>query len=87
MPYFGIFAEITTHHPPFTFHREPRGAFPGQSPFRYRLNSRLLVAQICESMEMEGGSVVHGVAKGCGDHFYTMNEDGLTLVYRETRSR
>jgi hypothetical protein len=84
MPYFGVDAEFSTNHPPFSFHSEPgeNGAY-NHLPFRYRLNSRLLTARICEGAESAGGSIAYSVPIGCGDHFYVMGENGLTLVYRE----
>lgn len=74
MPYFGVFAERPGQYPPKSFHR-----FPLKSPLVYRLNSRLLIADIC------GGSVVDGRivgpnASGCDTQYYLMDEDGLKLI-------
>ncbi|MGD1095259.1 MAG: hypothetical protein ABSB35_25115 [Bryobacteraceae bacterium] len=83
LPYFGVFSEFAIQHPTRSFHGDKGGRFAQyESPFSYRLNSRLLIARVCERLEIEGGSVINSVPKGCGDHFYTMDEDGLKLVYR-----
>jgi hypothetical protein len=82
MPHFGIFAEFTTEHPPFSFHSAEGSRFdPSQSPFEYRVNSSLLIAKVCDGSEASGGSVIVFNVKGCGDHFYRMGEDGLKLAY------
>jgi hypothetical protein len=80
MSYFGVFAETTTHRPPFSFHNTHT-----QLPLEYRLNSRLLVAKICEDSDVQGGSVLLFGAKGCGPHYYLMGEDGLSLIHRAVR--
>jgi hypothetical protein len=77
LPYFGVFAETLAPHPPFSFHNVQAG-----SPLEYRLNSRLLIAKICERIEVEGGSVPLFHPKGCGPHYYLIDEDGLNLIYR-----
>ncbi len=75
MPYFGVFSETPTHHPPFSLHQTQL-----QSPFEYRLNSRLLVAHICEAMSVTTGSVQIPEPRGCGSHFYVMAKNGLSLI-------
>ena len=47
-------------------------AFPMTPPLAYRLNSRLLVANICE----------YRSAHNCGAHYFVMGDDGLKLVFR-----
>jgi hypothetical protein len=79
-PYFGMIIKSLMPHPPSSFH-----GFPFQSPIRYRLNSRLLIVNICEGLHMEEiGSVSIGVSDGCGDHYYLMEEDGLKFLYRNS---
>jgi hypothetical protein len=80
LPYFGVFAERPAHYPPLSFHD-----FPLKSPFAYRLNSRLLIADICERSVLAGGSVVAPMAEGCGAHYYLMGDYGLTLIHRIVR--
>lgn len=83
MPYFGVHSQETTHHPPFSFHGGPEGEYaPFLFPFEYRLNSRLLVARVCEGNDVQGGSQVQVVPRGCGPHFYLMEEGGLKLIDR-----
>jgi len=77
LPYFGVFAEQGGLYPPHSFHN-----FPLRSHLAYRLNSRLLVADICERMVVEGGSIIDFRAVGCGAHYYLMGGDGLTLIRR-----
>jgi hypothetical protein len=76
MPYFWVFSETLTHHPPFSFHRSRL-----QSPFQYRLDSRLLIASVCEGIVVHGGSVTLIGRRGCGLHFYVMEENGLSLIH------
>jgi hypothetical protein len=80
LPYFGVFAERPAHYPPLSFHD-----FPLKSPIAYRLNSRLLIADICERSVLAGGSVVAPMAEGCGAHYYLMGDYGLTLILRLVR--
>jgi hypothetical protein len=74
---FNIFAAVGAQHPPYSFH----GA-EAQSPFDYRLTSRLLVANVCEGFRPWGGSVTGFEKTGCGPHFYVMEKRGLRLIYR-----
>jgi len=80
LPYFGVFVERPGRYPAFSFHN-----FPLKSPLAYRLNSRLLIADICERSGFVGGSVVAPMAEGCGAHYYLMDDDGLTLIHRIVR--
>ena len=77
MPYFGVFSETAALHPPSSFHNVPT-----RPPFEYRLDSRLLIAKICEGTQVHGGSIVSVERKGCGPHFYVMDEEGLKLIHR-----
>jgi hypothetical protein len=77
LPYFGVFAEQGGLYPPHSFHN-----FPLRSHLAYRLNSRLLVADICERMVVEGGSIIDFRSIGCGAHYYLMGDEGLTLIDR-----
>lgn len=54
-------------------------AFPMNPPLEFRLNSRLLVARICEG---ENGSGLGSTPSNCGVHFFVMTEDGPKLVHR-----
>ena len=47
-------------------------AFPMDPPLEYRLDSRLIIANICESHE----------AQKCGAHYFVMRDDGLKLIHR-----
>jgi hypothetical protein len=75
LPPFGVFAVRPGRYPPLSFHN-----FPLRSPLAYQLNSRLLVADICERSVLAGGSVVGPRAEGCGAHYYLMDGDGLKLI-------
>jgi hypothetical protein len=75
--YFGVFAKSLAPHPAGPFHN-----FPLKSPLAYRLNSRLLIADICEGVEASGGSIISFRSTGCGAHYYLMDENGLKLIYR-----
>ena len=58
-------------------------AFP-KEPLQYRVNSRLLIANICEANKL---SRVDGhasyEAQRCGAHYFVMCDKGLTLVHRD----
>jgi hypothetical protein len=63
---------------PPPFHRESGSsyfqvpyAFPMNPPLAYRLNSRLLIANICEAEE----------SQKCGTHYFVMDDDGLRLIH------
>lgn len=92
MPYFGVFSETKTHHPTFSFHHTRL-----QSPFEYRVNSRLLIAHICEGLEQSKGpfkielsrsrwipdpDIADLEPRGCGPDFYVMDRNGLSLIGR-----
>jgi hypothetical protein len=49
----------------------------------YRLNSRLLIAEMCESTKVVhiGGQVSYE-SQRCGPHYFVMEEEGLTLIRR-----
>jgi hypothetical protein len=79
LPYFGVFAERPGHYPALSFHNTQVS-----SPLQYRLDSRLLVAQVCERSILVGGSIVGPKAEGCGAHYYLMELDGLRLVFKST---
>jgi hypothetical protein len=40
-----------------------------RAPLEYRVNSRLLIAQICEHQD-----------EGCGAHYFVMGDRGLQLI-------
>lgn len=48
-------------------------AFPMSPPLEYRLNSRLLIARICESDSQP---------QRCGVHYFLIRSDGLRLIHR-----
>jgi hypothetical protein len=60
-----------------------RWAFP-KEPLRYRVNSRLLIANICEADKVNhvDGQTTYD-AQRCGTHYFVMDEKGLTLIYSE----
>jgi hypothetical protein len=80
LPYFGVFVERPARYPPFSFH-----GFPLKSPLAYRMNSRLLIADICERSVLTGGSVVAPMLEGCGAHYYLIGDYGLVLIRRIVR--
>jgi hypothetical protein len=77
LPYFGVFAERGGSYPPHSFHN-----FPLKSPLTYRVNSRLLIADISERMISTGGSIINFRVLACGAHYYLMGANGLTLIGR-----
>jgi len=77
LPYFGVFAERPERYPLFSFHN-----IQIVSPLEYRLDSRMLIARICERVILEGSSLVGPKAIGCGAHYYLMGDDGLKLIQR-----
>jgi hypothetical protein len=77
LPYFGVIAERPERYPLFSFHN-----IQIVSPLEYRLDSRLLIARICERSILQQGSVVGPKAVRCGSHYYLMEGDGLKLIQR-----
>jgi hypothetical protein len=75
---------------PPPFHRGPGHsyfqvpwAFP-KEPLQYRLNSRLLIANICEAdsiSRVKGRSTY--AARRCGTHYFVVGESGFKLIYRD----
>jgi hypothetical protein len=58
-------------------------AFP-KEPLQYRLNSRLLIANICETdkeTQVDGHTTYESLR--CGTHYFVIGEKGLTLIHRE----
>jgi hypothetical protein len=60
-------------------------ATPGcTAPFEYRLNSPLLIAHVCDFLAPRKGpfsaSIQFLEPRGCGPHYYVMEQDGLSLV-------
>jgi len=51
-------------------------AFPMEPPLEYRLNSRLLVARICEVTAADGAGT------NCGVHYFVMSDNGPKLIHR-----
>ena len=52
-------------------------------PLAYRLDSRLLIAKICEAdktVRVDSGIAYE--AQRCGTHYFVMGDDGLKLIYR-----
>jgi hypothetical protein len=76
-PYFGVMATSLAPHPLASFHD-----FSLRSPLAYRLTSRLIITDTCEGVEGSGGSIIIFRAIGCGAHYYRMDDEGLTLIYR-----
>jgi hypothetical protein len=83
--YFGVLATRSlAPHPAFSLHN-----FPIRSPLAYRRDSRLVIADICEGADLNYGppdivpyELTLGEPKGCGAHYYLMDDDGLHLIQR-----
>ena len=74
---------------PPPFHPKPGHTYfqvPWEFPSKaldYRLNSRLLIANICESTtESRSGGHISYQNHKCGAHYFVMGEDGLRLIRR-----
>jgi len=58
-------------------------AAPITPPLDYRLNSRLLIANICEQTNVvHPGREIAYTNTMCGAHYFVMTENGPKLVYR-----
>jgi hypothetical protein len=71
------------HHGPGHSYFQVPWAFPATPPLNYRLDSRLLIANICESdtvFRLDGQ--VSYQAHKCGPHYFLMGENGLRLIHR-----
>jgi hypothetical protein len=69
------------HHGPGRYFQVP-WAFPMKA-LEYRLDSRLLIANICESEKVsrvEGRLSYQSLR--CGAHYFVMSDDGLKLIHR-----
>ena len=56
--------------------------FPA-TPLDYRLDSRLLIANICEAeVALHLGAQVGYQSQNCGPHYFLMGNDELTLIHR-----
>jgi hypothetical protein len=77
LPYFGMFAERPGRYPLYSFHN-----IQIVSPLQYGLDSRLVIARICERNFLVGGSIVGPEAVGCGARYYLMDDEGLKLIQR-----
>lgn len=50
-------------------------------PLDYRLSSRLLIANICESTEtVRVGQLIGSQDRDCGAHYFLMDDNGLKLL-------
>ncbi len=70
------------HHGPGDSYFQLPWDFPLE-PLRYRLDSRLLIANICESdktVQIKGE--VGYQARRCGSHYFVMGDSRLTLIYK-----
>jgi hypothetical protein len=71
------------HGPSHAYFQVP-WAFPMEPALAYRLDSRLLIANICEA---EKAVFVDGrlnyESERCGAHYYVMSERGLKLIRRD----
>jgi hypothetical protein len=57
--------------------------FPAEPPLDYRLNSRLLIANICETdTSVTVGGKTGFQAHHCGAHYFVMNDAGPKLIHR-----
>jgi hypothetical protein len=70
------------HHGPGNSYFQVPWAFPSK-PLLYRVDSRLLVMNICEADKtvQHEGRVGHE-AQGCGAHYFVMGDNGPELVHR-----
>jgi hypothetical protein len=71
------------HHGPGHSYFQVPWAFPATPALNYRLNSRLLIANICESDTVShlGGQLSYQ-AHECGPHYFVMGEHGMKLIHR-----
>lgn len=71
------------HHGPGHSYFQVPWAFPMEPPLSFRLDSRLLIANICEELETadSGGQAVY-TSKRCGAHYFVMSDDGPKLVHK-----
>jgi hypothetical protein len=76
---------------PPPFHHGPGHSYfevPWRVGFKaldYRLNSRLLIANICETdTEVRSGGQISYQSDKCGAHYFVIGEDGLKLIHRGT---
>lgn len=71
------------HHGPSQSHFQVPWAFPMQPALDYRLDSRLLIANICESDKAThiNGHLAYK-AERCGTHYFLIGNDGLKLIFR-----
>jgi hypothetical protein len=74
---------------PPPFHHGPGHSYfqvpwlPTSKALDYRLNSRLLIANICEiTKESRSGGRLSYQSDKCGPHYFVMGEDGLKLIHR-----
>ena len=71
------------HHGPGHSYFQVPWAFPAQPALAYRLNSRLLIANICEkdtTAQVDRRTGYKG--QQCGPHYFEMTNDGLRLIRR-----
>ena len=68
------------HHGPGHSYFQVPWAFPAQPPLAYRLDSRLLIANICEA----DTTVRVGVTEGrrCGAHYFLIGDNGPKLIHK-----
>lgn len=71
------------HHGPGHSYFQVPWAFPMGPALDYRLNSRLLIANICENTETARvGKQIGFQSKDCGAHYFLMDDSGLRLLRR-----
>lgn len=71
------------HHGPGHSYFQVPWAFPAVPALAYRLDSRLLIADICEAdhaVRVEGQ--VGYEAEKCGAHYFVMSDEGPRLIHR-----
>ena len=71
------------HHGPGRSYFQVPWAFPMEPRLAYRLDSRLLIANICEAdktVRVDGHIAYQ--AQMCGAHYVVMGDDGLKLIHR-----
>jgi hypothetical protein len=69
------------HHGPGHAYFQVPWAFPAEPPLAYRLNSRLLITNACETEKAVNidGRIGYQAQK-CGEHYFVMTGDGPKLI-------
>ncbi len=69
------------HHGPGHSYFQVPWSWPNEPPLAYRLDSRLLIANICEADEsVRAEGRVEYEPQRCGAHYFVMGDNGLKLI-------